>query len=181
MGWPSWFIQDRSQTFFQARRLDGRAWGVDGHKAHTIGNLRAVGVQNASIFPRVAIVEGGPDVLAACQFIWTEDAETETGLAMMPGTSANFSADDLALLAGKPVRIFPHHDASGAGQKAAERWGRALQSAGCRVDLVNVSAFATCTGQPAADLNDLTGHHGTGGMHPDVWEHSPLARSLMIF
>lgn len=180
LGWPSWIIRDRPGTFFQARRMDGKAW-MGGHKAHTIGKLRAVGIQNASAFPRVAIVEGGPDVLAACLFIWAENTETETGLAMMPGTSARFSPDDLALLAGKPVRIFPHHDTSGAGRKAAEGWGHALQGAGCRVDLVDVSAFATCTGKPACDLNELTGHNGTGGMTADAWEHSSLARNLMTF
>lgn len=186
LGRPSWIIRDRPETFFQARRMDGGTWpapvlGGKDYKAHTIGRLRPVGIQNASIFPRVAIVEGGADVLAACQFIWAEDAEAETGLAMMPGTSARFSPDDLALLAGKPVRIFPHHDATRAGRDAAEGWGRALVSAGCRVDLVDVSAFATCTGKPACDLNELTGHNGTGGMTADAWEHSPLARNLMSF
>lgn len=185
-GHASWIITDSRGDFFQARRMDGRKWSAStvhgkDYKAHTIGHHRAVGVAEAAAFDRVAIVEGGPDILAALSFAWAEEIADEVGIICMPGTGAGLSPDDVAALAGKRIRIFPHNDASGAGRKSARRWGQSLVTSCPRVELIDLAKIQTCSGSPAGDLNDLAGYGDSGGMCPDYWEHSTLARNLMSF
>ncbi len=66
--WPSWIITDGSRRNAQARRIDGKPWsGIGNKKAKTIAGCEArwpVGAPEVGT-KDFALVEGGPDFLAA--------------------------------------------------------------------------------------------------------------------
>ena len=121
-GHRAWWIIDPSGRVAQARRLDGVPW-ADGVKAWTVAGSQAawpVGIGEAASFPAVALVEGGPDILAACAFLVAEGRENDWAPVAMLGGNAKIHAEALPRFSGKRVRIFPHVDAT--GESATNRW-----------------------------------------------------------
>lgn len=164
----AWFVLDGSSRVAQARRMDGQPWrkpdGSD-FKAWTLpGSAGAwpVGIGEAEDFAHLALVEGGPDLLAACQFLWCEDREHDCAPVAMLGGSAAIHADALPLFAGKRVRIFPHVDPT--GDNAALRWAEQLTAAGAAVDAFNFAGLRRSDGAPVKDLCDFA------ALHPDDFE-----------
>ena len=116
----AWAITDSTRFAAQVRRLDGGDW--DCGKAQslfgTIGNW-PVGTHEAQPFPAIALVEGGPDLLAAFHLAWIETSTPETlalgkgvdvlghlGFVAMLGAAADIVDAALPLFAGKRVKIF---------------------------------------------------------------------------
>lgn len=163
-GRASWFIVDASGRVAQARRMDGAPW-PDGVKAWTLAGSNAawpVGIREASSFPVVALVEGGPDLLAACAFIVAEARERDCAPVAMLGGCARLHPDALPLFAGKRVRIFPHAD--NTGDNAASRWADQLAEARADVDAFSLAGLRRTDGASVKDLCDLT------AIHPDDFE-----------
>jgi hypothetical protein len=156
---PAWFILDKSKRAAQARRLDGLPWALGNPKAvikqpktfNLAGSQAAwpVGIQEAQSFPSIALVEGGPDLLAAFHFIIEQGRLSDCAPVAMLGAGMTIHPLALPLFAGKRVRIFPHSDASGS--KAEARWTKQLMEAGATVDSLR---FETERG-PVKDLNEL--------------------------
>ena len=124
----AWFIVDASGRVAQARRLDGVPW-ADGVKALTLAGSQAawpVGISEAASFPAVALVEGGPDLLATCALLAIEGRQLGCAPVAMLGGCARIHADALPMFTGKRVRIFPHIDDT--GDNAANRWAEQLGS-----------------------------------------------------
>lgn len=158
LGVDAWIVCDGARVNAQARRMDGGTWGhFDGNpKAWTFGGSWAswcIGAEEAKSFPKVALVEGGGDLLAACHFIHCESRERDVAPVAMLGASQRIHEDALPLFAGKRVRLFPHLDT--AGQDAAERWTRQLESVGAEVDGFDFTGLHRTDGTPIGDLNDL--------------------------
>ena len=132
----------------QARRLDGQPLG-DNLKAKTLAGSIAtlpVGNYHDRRWPAVAVVEGGPDVLAAYAAIYKLGLLDTVAVAGMLGAAMRPPYGALATMAGRRVRIFQHNDE--AGQKAADSWARLIHNAGGNVDIWTPA-------QAGADLNDI--------------------------
>lgn len=143
---------DGSRFNAQIRRLDGKRFGIwnreqrcwesgDGPKAKCLPGscarwpIGAAGITNANL---VMLVEGTGDFLAANAMIADADA-ARPGLAAkvaavcMTGANNGIHPDALPTFSGKTVVVYPHVDASGAGEKGAKSWVRSLREAGAEV------------------------------------------------
>lgn len=175
----AWIVTDPDRWAAQARRLDGGRWKrLTGQpKAWTLAGSRAswpVGFADAVTRARVALVEGGPDMLAALHHAWASGCEEGTGVVAMIGASCKIPAECLPAFAGKRVRVFVHADA--AGMKAARRWAAQLAEAGARVDGFSFDGMTKADGQPVKDLNDMA------AIGPDSWEeHRAAIEGAMNF
>lgn len=156
-GTTAWIVTDATRSNAQARRLDGRPWPhLNGAKAWTLPGARAgwpLGVRDIEVFPAVTLVEGGPDLLAACHFIACENRERDVAPVALLGASMRLPDETLPLFAGRRVRLYPHADT--AGVQAATRWAAQLTAAGADVDLFSFDGLLRSDGQPVSDLNDL--------------------------
>ena len=159
-GLPCWIVTDAARVLAQARRMDGQpfpAFGALGaRKAHTLKGSRQgwpLGIGEAAACPFVLLVEGGPDLLAACHFIALTGSEAELAAVAMLGASNRLPMDALPLFYGKQIRIYPHAD--NAGWLAASRWtGQLLAAGAASVDACDVRAVPPPGGPPVNDLND---------------------------
>jgi hypothetical protein len=174
----AWIITDSRYKNAQARRLDGNQWErIGGKKAWTLpGSIGAlpIGLHEAKDFPNIALVEGGPDLLAAFHLAWCATSTPETlakgkgvdvlgtlGIVAMFGTH-DIPEEELTAFRGKRVRIFA--DADKAGQAAKNRWWHQLRRAGAKVDSYSFTGFVRFDGKPVKDLNDFA------LIGPDQWE-----------
>lgn len=151
----AWFVLDATGRAAQARRLDGEPW-FDGVKALNLRGSQAawpVGIGEAAPFPVLALVEGGPDLLAAFHFIWRGQRQTDCAPVAMLSACPPIHRDALDAFAGKRVRIFGHADAP--GERAAARWSNQLDAVAARVDVFSFAGLRRAEGQPIKDLCDL--------------------------
>lgn len=174
---PCWIITDSRRMNAQARRMDGKPFVVEGHsrKAITLPGSRAgipIGLNEAREFSAIAIVEGGPDLLAAHGCIWAEDRKDVAAIAVL-GASNRPSVDIWSVLEGKRVRVYCHRDSE--GMKAGQEWGRAILLAGAvKVEGFRFDGLRQVDGSPVEDLNDLLALHPDDfEARRDVWEVLP--------
>lgn len=157
-GLDAWIVSDSERVNAQARRMDGLTWEhLDGVKSWTLPGSWAgwpIGAKESQPFKSIALVEGGPDMLAAFHFIYFEDREHDVASVAMLGASQRIHEVALPLLAGKRIRIFPHLDSS--GRAAAERWARQLEPEGAQVDCFDFSGLRKTNDETVGDLNDLS-------------------------
>lgn len=156
-GLPTWIVTDEDGLNAQARRMDGKNWDGIETKALTLPGCWArwpLGIRTAADYPNIALVEGGPDLLAGLHFIHAEGRESDCFPIAMLGAWQRVHEDALEIFLGKRVRIFAHDDESGVGKAAAERW--AGQLAGCDVGIADFSGLRKANGEPIKDLNDCT-------------------------
>jgi hypothetical protein len=154
----AWVVTDAERVNAQARRTDGGLWQhLSGPaKAFTLPGSWAtwpIGIREAQHFPRILLVEGGPDLLAAHHFVNAEERERDVAAVAMLGATHRIHPDALPLFRGKRVRIYPHLD--DAGRKAAERWTEQLDAVNADVDCFDLSGIPTTSNGRVADLNDL--------------------------
>ena len=164
-GYPSWILLDGSMTLAEARRIDGRPFEAIGklpmRKAHTLaGSSKSwpLGLKLSQGGPEagrgILLVEGGPDYLAALAFlVWFQRLGFQP-VAML-GKSNRISPEALEMLAGRRVRIYPHHDPGGGGMEAAQAWHDQLAGHDCKVDGFSFEGLTRKDGKPVTDLNDL--------------------------
>lgn len=123
--WPCWIITDGSRRNAQARRVDGQPFaGIGGKKAKTISGCEArwpVGISEVGD-KHIALVEGGPDFLAAWHFIWLKEMVGAVSPVAMFGAANAIHPDALPFFSNRTVWIFPHSDDNRAGEKAALQW-----------------------------------------------------------
>lgn len=174
----AWIITDQDRRNAQARRLDGLTWqALPGQpKAKTLPGSQAawpIGISEAQSYPYMALVEGGPDLLAAFHFLQCEDRQDHVTPVAILGAGLNIPSDALPLFAHKRVRIFPHMD--GAGQDAGVRWEGQLVSADAEVDCFTLASIRKVDGSAVKDLNDLA------SIHADDFEDDRTVWSLFNF
>lgn len=156
-GHRAWFVGDKTGLNSQARRMDGQKWIEIDAKAWTLPKSRAkwpVGIHEAQPFPIIALVEGGPDLLAAFHFIIAEGRQSDSTSVAMLGGAHTIPSEALPLFAGKRVRIFGHADE--AGRKAVVRWANQLRTVGADVDAFRFDGLHKADGSLIKDLNDCT-------------------------
>jgi len=174
----AWLVTDGDQRNAQARRLDGLTWqSLPGEpKAKTLAQSQAawpIGITEARSFSCMALVEGGPDLLAAFHFALAEGRQDHVAAVAMLGASLAIPDDALPLFAGKRVRIFPHLD--DAGQDAAARWERQLVDIGAEVDCFSLAGVRKVNESAVKDLNDLA------FLHADDFEEDRALWNLFDF
>lgn len=160
-GKVAWCVADPGGRILEARRLDGEPWEAFGkmpaRKCHAFGHGKTwpVNLEDAARCAKLALCEGGPDLLAALEIVRREGKTECVGVvAMLGAANTRFDAEALPFFRGKLVRIFCHADE--AGRKAAKAWARALVDAGAlRVDAFDLSGLVRLDGQPGKDLADL--------------------------
>ncbi len=165
-GFPCWIVTDESRRLAEARRMDGRPFPATDRlgerKAHTLaGSDKSwpVGLLPAHPrphnLPRIALAEGGPDLLAAFHFCLHLDVYDTLPVALLGRNCHRLHPGALAHFQGRRVRIFPHADADGGGLKAATRWKDELYTAGAlRVETFDFRGLYCRSGQTVNDLND---------------------------
>jgi hypothetical protein len=175
----AWAVTDWDRWAAQARRLDGKRWQrLHGQpKAWTLAGSRAswpIGWADAVRRDRVALVEGGPDALAAVHHAWASDCAAAVGVVCMIGAACRIPEECLSSFAGLHVRVFVHADP--AGMKAARKWAGQLAGAGARV---SGFCFDGMTRSDGAAVNDLCDMASIGA---DSWEeHRELIENAMRF
>lgn len=157
----AWVLRDGSEWVAVARRMDGKGWEcIGGAKARLVKGSRAawpLGAAESLSFPAIALVEGGPDFLAAFHFILEAGMEGCVAPVAVLGAGMRIDAEALPLLRGKRVRIFVDDDE--AGGRAFARWSEQLRSVEAVVDGFGFSDLIHAGGQPVKDLNDCTQLH----------------------
>jgi CHC2 zinc finger len=162
-GLPSWVLTDASGICAEGRRINRQPYPENSklpeRKAHClkwskkswpVGILPPAGKCEA--FNVIALVEGGPDYLAALHFMLRQNRTDILPVAMLGGGVA-LQEDGLALFHGHRVRIYPHND-GGNGLRAARGWAEQLRLVGCKVDRFNFEGLLRADGEPVKDLND---------------------------
>jgi len=152
----AWIVTDARRRNAQARRMDGRPWERIQAKAWTLPGSEAalpIGLREASSFPAIALVEGGPDLLAALHLAWCAGMEERMAVVAILGAGNRIPASSLPAFAGKRVRVFAHADK--AGQSAGAAWSAQLIAAGADVDGFSFAGLSRADGGAVKDLNDF--------------------------
>ena len=154
----AWMLRDASGWVAVARRMDGKGWEcIHGAKARLVKGSRAtwpLGLEESLSFPAIALVEGGPDFLAAYHYILEAGVSESVAPVAMLGAGLSLDKEVINFFEGKRVRIFMDDDE--AGRLAFARWSGQLASVGCVVDGFNFSGLIRADGEPVNDLNDCT-------------------------
>lgn len=171
-GFRCWILTDKRRLIAEARRMDGKLFPAIGtlreRKAHTIrGSAKSwpVGIMvrgfTAADFRAVLAVEGGPDYLAALDRTLAGKSDCLPIALLGAGAANEIHPEALDLLRGRRVRFYPHHEASGRGTSAAERWAAQLAGVGATLDGFSFDGLRKVDGSPVKDLNDCA------EIHPD--------------
>ena len=174
----SWIVTDSARWLGIARRMDGKGWQcLREAKARMLRGSWAswpIGCREAADFPALALVEGGPDLLAVFHFAIEQGAEASVAPVCMASSGISFPGETLPHFAGKRARIF--FDADEVGGAAFERWAAQLKEAGAVVDGFDFDGLTRADGEAVKDLNDLC------QLSPESWEQwGSLLDSCMKF
>ncbi len=169
-GLAAWCIADSRKELHEFRRVDGEPWPAFGRlparKCHSMGTGKAwpIGTLESEPFPKVVVVEGAPDFLAAVHLLAGEGKSAQVAPVGILGASNHALAPEaVAKFRGKVVRFFPHVDE--AGRKAVREWARQFRDAGAaRVTAFDLSGLVRADGGVGKDLADLC------LIHPDCFE-----------
>jgi len=159
-GRVAWLVCDPGGRIAEGRRLDGKPWDAYGampaRKCHAWGGQKSwpVNLEEAAQCSKLALVEGGPDALAALEIMRREGAAGVDVVAVLGAANTRLDAVALPFFKGKVVRLFPHADE--AGQRAAREWALALREAGAaRVDAFDLRGIVRRDGEAGKDLCDV--------------------------
>lgn len=169
-GHAAWCITDCRRELHEFRRVDGEKWPAYGRlparKCHCVGAGKAwpIGTLESERFPKMAVVEGAPDLLGSMHFLLLENkAETVAPVGILGASNHRLAPEALAKFKGKLVCLFPHVDE--AGRVAVREWARQLKAAGAaRVSAFDLSGLVTADGSEGKDLADVA------RIHPDCFE-----------
>lgn len=174
----AWVLCGQDRKCALTRRLDGKPWNhLPNHpKSKTLAGSVAswpIGITESEKYPDIALVEGGPDFLAAFHFIWAEGKEAQVAPVLLSSASVRIHDEALPLFKNKRLRIFPHMD--DAGNEAAIKWEQQLKSICSHVECFDLSGLLRINGERVKDLNDLT------SISADLWEEDRETHRLMDF
>jgi hypothetical protein len=130
-----------------------------------------IGCVEASSYSTIVLVEGGPDLLAACHFAWCEEKVDGFGPVSITGASNRIPDECLPCFAGRAVRIYPHTDQ--AGMNALGRWTAQLQRVTRDLTFFDLRGLRRHDSALVNDLNDLT------SICPDLFDSEPGLREVL--
>jgi hypothetical protein len=153
-----WVVTDAQRHVAQKRSFDGsKLLGGSGpvKALNLLGSATSWPVGLAALKPEhrcVLLVEGGPDLLAAFEFIRREEREADTHAIAMLGAKARIHPSLHHHFNGRTVRIIQHSDE--AGEKAGRKWGNQLLDSAEHVEVLNFGHLLRGDGSKVNDLND---------------------------
>ena len=153
-----WVVTDTMLHVAQKRTFDGSMLRTTSNavKAMTLpGSSTCWPVGLAALKPEhrsVLLVEGGPDLLAAFEFIRREGREADTHAVAMLGAKARIHPSLHHHFAGKTIRIIQHSDK--AGEEAGREWGNQLLEYAEHVEVLDFGHLLRRDGSKVNDLND---------------------------
>jgi hypothetical protein len=164
-GYDSWILTDPLGWNAEARRFERLTYPAHGElserKAHTLKHSSkswpvGLGVDRTLVerAALVAVVEGGPDYLAAWHFIYRARHWDVLPIAVLGRSIHGLHPDALALLRSKRIKFFPHVDPDDGGLLQIEIIGEQLRAIGCELSYFDFSGLRTRGGAPVKDLND---------------------------
>lgn len=178
-------VTDRSGKVLEVRRLDGQPFpafnDLDERKCHAVkGSQKSwpIGIQESLPYRNIVLVEGGPDCLAAHDFIFREQAEDKVNPKVHSAPVAMLSAavriadEALPFFANKLTAIYCHADE--AGLSAAGRWKQQIESINGQAVLFDMTAVCGLTGGKVKDLNDLLRYPD-----PELVDQNPSLKQIM--
>lgn len=175
----AWLVCDPGGRIAEGRRLDGLPWDAYGsmpaRKCHAWGGQKSwpVNLEEAAQCSKLALVEGGPDALAALEIIRREGAADVDVVALLGAANTRLDAAALPFFKGKLVRLFPHADE--AGQRAAREWALAVREAGAaRVDAFDLRGIMRRDGEAGKDLCDVL------NIAPECWKRLTKFQGRMM-
>lgn len=160
-GHHAWAVTDRRRQLVEFRRTDGHRWEPYGslseRKAHCRGAGKSfpIGAQESAPYPKIAFVEGAPDILAVFHFLLIENKVGSVApVGMLGASNRRIAPEALGLFKGKLVCLYPHVD--DAGHRAGRSWAEQLTAAGAYVLAFDLSGCVKTDGSVGKDLNDVT-------------------------
>jgi hypothetical protein len=171
-GFVSWVVLDESGLCAEGRRLNGKSYPqvvrdgkvlIGERKAHTLRGSRKdwpVGILPAEQYRKsvetIALVEGGPDYLAALHFMLAQGRTGILPVAMLGRCQGlrGLHPHSRRYLQGMRVRIYPHADADNGSYKNAAIIAERLEVLGCEVDCFVFEGLKKSDGAIIKDLND---------------------------
>jgi hypothetical protein len=184
-GFEVYGVTDQSGKVLEIRRLDGKEFPAFGElgerKSHALkGSQKSwpVGIKESQPYKNIALVEGVPDLLAAHDFIFREQADDEAkphvkcAAVGMLAASVRIADEALPLFAHKRTVIYFHAD--DAGVAAAARWKQQIESVGGTVVLFDMTLVNGWTNGKVKDLNDLAAWHD-----PQLRQDNPSLKQIM--
>ena len=170
-GFLSWVLLDESGLCAEARRFNRKPYPeiktekmqLGERKAHTLGGSQKnwpVGVLPAREYRQsievLALVEGGPDYLAALHFALAQKRTGILPVALLGRCQGlhGLQPDSLQYLRGMRVRIYPHNDADNGSYKSASVIAKQLKQVNCEVDCFLFDGLEKTNGSKVKDLND---------------------------
>lgn len=138
---------DLSERKVHTLRYSSKSWPLG------LGVDRAL-VEKAAL---IAVVEGGPDYLAAWHFIYHSRRWDVLPIVILGRAVRGLHPDAVKLLVGKRVKFFPHVDPDGGGLKQAKLISeKQLRAIGCQLTYFELTGLRNHGGKPVKDFNDLT-------------------------
>ena len=153
-----WTLSDSTRHNAQKRNFDGSKIPMASApvKAFTLpGSATCWPVGLAALRPEhksVLLVEGGPDLLAAFEFIRREKRQDDAHAVGILGAGARIHSSLCQQFTGKVIRIIQHADE--AGHKAAQEWGDQLLPFAAYVEILDFGHLLRRDGYKVKDLND---------------------------
>lgn len=146
--WPSWVVTDATRNVAEFRRLDGLKYprhdGGEIKAWSTAGKNWPLGAGQIGHRTNVLLVEGGPDMLAAYDFLLWWRMIDKVAVVCMLGASNSIRQEARPAFKGKRVRIMqdadlPKDDENPRKRRipaaeACARWTRELCEAGAAVE-----------------------------------------------
>jgi hypothetical protein len=131
--------------------MDGVAWANDKKAKTLIGTTGKwpIGISESTL-PEIALVEGGPDFLAAYTAVAMLGVLDRIQPVTMLGSSQPIFPKAVPLFANKTVWMFPHSDENYAGLQGAIKWGMQLSETGATIIPFDFSPYPE-----VKDLNDF--------------------------
>lgn len=172
-----WVVTDTDLHVAQKRSFDGSKipTGSGSEKSlNLLGSATSWPVGLAALRSEhrsVLLVEGGPDLLAAFEFIRREEREADAHAIAMLGAKARIHTSLLHRFEGKSVRIIQHSDE--AGGRAAEEWGNQLIEVADCVEVLDFGHLLKSDGSKLKDLNDAL------LVDQATYDQEPLLRKLV--
>ena len=151
-----WILSDASRKCAEARRIDRNPFPAIGilveRKSHSLrGSNKSwpVGILPGGFeepwlkehVHKIILVEGGPDYLAACQIIATQDASV-LPIAMLGAGISAIGDDALPYFRNRHVTVVAH--ANEEGRKTGMRWAKQIQATGAKVKLIAMTKGDLC-------------------------------------
>jgi hypothetical protein len=183
----AWLALDPTERNISARRLDGKPWRCIGdQKSRCLTGSGSknwpLGITLVKPGDRLDVVEGDGDLVALWHWHVVQKVKNATPVGLM-GSCVNldtFGPEIAPYVGGRTVQIFAHRDASGTGQKAAEKWAESFRKPGAAKRYIR--DLSTWLGATGKDLNDFVTAEGVRmreltptGLCPVCFHHKIVA------